>query len=67
MSSYYRYSRCEREKPYTWGPDWEIDPDGGHCHACDHEVHPRDVRRMHAIASEAQRRYAGFLEEGAEK
>jgi hypothetical protein len=31
-------------------PSWEIEPEDGRCRACGLAVHPRDVRRMQALA-----------------
>jgi hypothetical protein len=55
------YCRCHRDAYGT--VDWDVDPKGGWCRSCEREVHPREVRRMHAIANEAQRRYAGWIKE----
>jgi hypothetical protein len=44
-----RYCHCDRDRPYT-APNWEIEPDGGHCRACGHELRDSDVRRWLAVA-----------------
>jgi hypothetical protein len=55
MTESYRYCRCEREAPRSPGPDWDITPDRGWCHACDHEVPPNLIRRTYAQALQAMR------------
>jgi hypothetical protein len=50
-----RYCECEHLRPYR-SPDWEIDPDGGHCHGCRLPLHPKAVARMFAIALAERRR-----------
>jgi hypothetical protein len=52
-----RYCRCDRDKPYT-APNWDIEPDGGHCRSCDLPLRKHDVRRWHAIARDERARLA---------
>jgi hypothetical protein len=50
-----RSCRCDRDRPYT-APNWDIEPDGGHCRGCDLPLRDHDVRRAHAIARDARSR-----------
>jgi hypothetical protein len=50
LAESHRYCPCERARPYK-DPDWDIGLERGYCRVCGCEVHPRDVRRLQAIAA----------------
>ncbi len=50
-----RYCRCENHGVCSRAPDWDVWPDFGWCRTCALEVHPKDVRRSHAITIATKR------------